>query len=182
MAGIVEKTYSEALFSAALEKDEKLVAQINSELEAVEKVLDGCPDFIKLSNTPTIPMGEKFDIVKDAFGGRVSDYTYNYILLLVEKGRLSYFKKIRKCYRDMYNEYFNNAEILVTSSVELSAEQLGKIEDKMREILGKNIIMTTKVDKSLIGGVVVDYGDRRFDGSVKTRLESLRQNLSELIG
>ena len=182
MAGIVEKTYSEALFSAALEKDEKLVAQINDELDAVDAVLKDCPDFVKLSNTPTIPIGQKFGIVKEAFGGRVSDYTYNYILLLVEKGRLSYFSKIRKCYHDMYNEHFNNAEIVVTSSAELTPDQLSKIKDKMHEILGKNIIMSTKVDKSLIGGVVVDYGDRRFDGSVKTRLESLRQNLSELIG
>ena len=180
MAGIVEKTYAEAVFG--LGKEQNCLETLCTEIFETAKIFGENPDFIKLSNTPTIPMREKFDIVKDAFGGRVSDYTYNYILLLVEKGRLSYFKKIRKCYRDMYNEYFNNAEILVTSSVELSAEQLGKIEDKMREILGKNIIMTTKVDKSLIGGVVVDYGDRRFDGSVKTRLESLRQNLSELIG
>lgn len=182
MAGIVEKTYSDALFQAVSEAGETQLVTVKDELCAVSEILHGCPDFIKLVNTPTIPLEEKLSVAAEAFSGKVSELTYNFLRLLIENGRLSYFAKIEKGYRKLFNEHFDNAEIVVTSSAELTEEQLGKISAKMHEILNKNIIMTAKVDKALIGGVVVDYGDRRFDGSVKTRLETLKQSLSELIG
>lgn len=52
----------------------------------------------------------------------------------------------------------------------------------MTAIIGKNVVMSEKLDKSIMGGIVVDYGDTRMDGSVKTRLEGLKESFSQLIG
>ncbi len=74
------------------------------------------------------------------------------------------------------------AEITVTTAFPLTPAQKEQVKEKMSEIIGKNIVMSEKLDKSIMGGIVVDYGDTRMDGSVKTRLEGLKESFSQLIG
>ena len=57
-----------------------------------------------------------------------------------------------------------------------------KIIRKMSDIVGKKIKMSEKIDKALMGGIIIDYGDTRMDGSVNTRLENPKGSLSQLIG
>ena len=82
----------------------------------------------------------------------------------------------------MCNEKLGIAEITVTSPYPLSEEQREKIVKKMSDIIGKKIKMSEKTDRALMGGIVIDYGDTRMDGSVKTRLENLKGTLNQLIG
>ena len=179
---IVEKNYSEALFLAILEDfPEKLEASMK-ELDEIAEIMSGTPDFAKFCDTPTIGISEKFSVIKDAFSETFSPYVYNFLRLLAEAGRMKFFGKIVKNFRLLYNEHFNIAEITVTSALSLTEKQQEEIKTKMAEVTGKKIVMTTKTDKTIIGGVVVDYGNQRFDGSVKSRLESLRQSFSQLIG
>lgn len=182
MTGIVEKNYSDALFQVVAEDDEKKLSEVRDELVAVAKIFENCPDFIKLANTPTISLEEKQDILKEAFGGKVSECVFNFLMLLTEAGRLNYFGKIKKAFCAQYDEHFNIAEITVTSALPLNDEQRKKITVKMSELLGKTIVLNEKPDAELVGGIVVDYGDRRFDGSVKSKLEALKLSLGEMIG
>lgn len=182
MTGIVEKNYSEALFLAISEDCPDKLEAAMSELEAVGGIIAAEPGFAKLCDAPTVSAAEKLSVIEEAFGGSVSPYVYNFLRLLAENGRMGLFEKIAKRFRTLYNAYFNIADITVTSAFSLTEKQAEDIKSRMAEITGKKIIMTEKTDKALVGGVVIDYGDQRFDGSVKTRLEALKQSFSQLIG
>ena len=83
--------------------------------------------------------------------------------------------------RQLYNEHFRIAEITVTASAPLSESVREKIAAKMSEVTGKTVSIKEKVDPSIIGGVVIDYGSTRYDGSVRTRLNELKKELGGVI-
>lgn len=180
MTGLVEKNYGEALFQVAEEEKQDIKVMLN-ELAAITQILADCPDFVKLTSTPTIEFSEKKAVIDEAFKGKVNDYVYNFLLLLTEEKRIGCFTGIYNYFLSLYNQKFNIADITVTSTLKLSDEQREKIVAKMSEITGKTINVTEKVDPALIGGIVIDYGSERYDGSVKTRLEALRQSIGEII-
>ena len=91
------------------------------------------------------------------------------------------FPGIEKTFRSLYNDKFKLAEITVTTSAPLSDSLRAKIAEKMSEVIGKKVTLREKVDERLIGGVVIDYESRRYDGSVKSRLDALKGELSSVI-
>ena len=181
MTGAVEKNYSQALFDAILEEKEDL-EQAQSQLDSVSGIVKSCEGFEKLMDSPTVSNEEKIGVIKDAFGGKLSRCVYNFLCVITEGKRWEYFEKIRKVFSEMCNEKLGIAEITVTSPYPLSDEQREKIVKKMSDIIGKKIKMSEKTDRALMGGIVIDYGDTRMDGSVKTRLENLKGTLNQLIG
>jgi len=179
----VEKTYADALFMLLEEEktDKTGFDSVLAQLGVVRESIDEVPDFIKLLNTPTISEAEKLELVGKAFAGAESEYVRNFLRLLTVKKRMAYFPRIYKSFRELYNDKFDIADIIVTSSMPLTPELREKITAKMSQITGKTVSITEKVDKSVIGGVMVDYGNTRLDGTVKTRLEQLKKDMSNII-
>ncbi len=177
----VEKAYGDALFSLVIENDEKLLSDILLELKTVAGIFSAEPDFIKLLKTPTILMEEKLSVIKEAFGGKVHEYVLNYLLVLTENGRINYFDKILAYFTQLHNDYKNIADVTVVSAMPLSDEMAEKIRAKMQKVTGKTVNMTLKTDKSVIGGVVISYGNTTIDGSVRARLERLKADIAGII-
>ncbi len=181
MTGTVEKNYSLALFDAINEEGENL-SSARDELNSVKTAVDGTEGFVKLMNTPTVSNEEKISVIKDAFGEKLSRCVYNFLCVITEGRRWDRFDKICAAFSELCNEKLGIAEITVTTAFPLTPAQKEQVKEKMSEIIGKNIVMSEKSDKSIMGGIVVDYGDTRMDGSVKTRLEGLKESFSQLIG
>lgn len=177
-----EKVYAGAFFELCTQEAPDSLADILGELTALDGVFAGDPEFIKLLGTPTIPLSEKLTMVKDIISeGDISELTGNLLCVLTEYGRMDCFSGILKHFRELYNEHFRIAEITVTSSAPLSEAVLEKIKAKMTEITGATVSIKEKVDPAIIGGVVIDYGSTRWDGSVRTRLAGLRRELGGVI-
>lgn len=177
-----EKVYAGAFFELCSEEIPDKLSDILGELDALDRTFTENPDFIKLLGTPTITMDEKLAMMKDIIReGGVSEYTGNLLCVLTECGRMNCFSGILRNFRASYNEYFRIAEITVTSSAPLSEAVVEKIRVKMSEVTGKTVSVREKVDPALIGGVVIDYGSTRWDGSVRTRLAGLRKELGGVI-
>lgn len=181
MTGTVEKNYSLALFDAINEEKEDL-ASARAELDSVKTVVGETEGFVKLMNTPTVSNEEKLSVIEEAFKGKLSRCVYNFLCVVTEGKRWDRFEKICSAFSALCNEKLGIAEITVTTAFPLTDRQREQVRGKMSEIIGKNIIMSEKLDRSIMGGIVVDYGDTRMDGSVKTRLEGLKESLSQLIG
>ncbi len=177
-----EKVYAGAFFELCSQEAPDKLGDILGELDALEELFAQNPEFIKLLGAPTISQNEKLGMVKDIIaGGGISELTGNLLCVLTEYGRMNCFGGILKNFRASYNEYFKIAEITVTSSAPLSEAVIEKIKTKMNEVTGNSVNIKTKVDPSLIGGVVIDYGSTRWDGSVRTRLAGLRRELGGVI-
>ena len=181
MTGTVEKNYSLALFDAINEEGEDL-ATARTELNSVKDVVNGTDGFVKLMSTPTVSTEEKLSVIKEAFDGKLSRCVYNVLCEITEGGRWDRFEKISAAFSELCNEKLGIAEITVTTAFPLTSAQREQVQKKMSQIIGKNVLMSEKLDKTIMGGIVVDYGDTRMDGSIKTRLEGLRDSFAQLIG
>lgn len=177
-----EKVYGEAFFELCEEQGDAVMKDILAELTALDGIFNENPEFIKLMSTPTVAVEEKIALVEEmGKAGGISELTTNLLCLLAEKNRFGCFSGIIKYYRAEYNERFKLADITVTSAQPLTDALREQIAAKMSQIIGKTVTITEKVDDSLIGGVIIDYGSRRYDGSVKSRLNALKNELASII-
>lgn len=182
MAGSVEKTYGDALFELILEERPATLADTKAELRSVSEIVEGIPELIKLSKTPTVGKDEKLGIVEAAFGGKLSDYVYNFVRVLTEAGRLDDLHRISKYYGKRCNEYLGIEEITVVTCQPLTESAKKALSDKMSALLGgKKIVLTEEIDTSIIGGIVVKNGNTTLDGSVRAKLRALRTEIGSVI-
>lgn len=177
-----EKVYGEAFFELCEEQGDEAMKAALTELTALDGIFNENPEFVKLMSTPTIAVDEKISLVEEmSKSGGISELTTNLLCLLAEKNRISCFSGIIKYFREQFNERFKLADITVTSAQPLTDSLREQISAKMSQIIGKAVTITEKVDDKLIGGIIIDYGSRRYDGSVKTRLNALKNELATII-
>ncbi|MBQ8791953.1 MAG: ATP synthase F1 subunit delta [Ruminiclostridium sp.] len=175
------KTYAEALFSLVTEEKEEELTQVFSDLNGIAGIFKAEPDFIKLLKVPTIPVDEKLAVIKEVFEGKIHVYVLNFLYVLTENGRADSFSKILEYFTSLYNDKMNLVDVTVTSARELGSDTVEKIKAKMTKVTGKTVNLTLKTDTSVIGGVVISYGNTVIDGSVRSRLERLKADIAGTI-
>ena len=105
----------------------------------------------------------------------------DFLCLLNEKGRFKFLPEITKAFTDKYNAKMNILEVTAITSTGLSAVLRDKLIKKLSVVSGKTIRLTEKVDKAVIGGIVLRYGNTELDSSVKTALDKLRSQINGVI-
>ncbi len=179
MAKLVSKTYGDALFEVAVEDGS--IDSLKQEVELVLNIFSENEDYIKVLNHPKIPMEEKISLIKEAFEGKVSDDLLGLMLTVVEKGRFSEIEEILEYFLTEVREYKKIGAATVTSAIELSGEEKGKVEKRLLETTGyESFLLDYQVDKSLIGGMVIKIGDRVVDSSIRTKLNSMARELANI--
>lgn len=177
-----EKVYAQAFFELCAESGDECLKSTLPELSELNRIFDENPEFVKLMGTPTVPLNEKISMIKDIIKeGNISEYTGNLLCVLAERNRIDCFAGVVKSFRELYNERFKLAEITVTAANPLSDKLKEQITQKMSQIIGKTVTIREKVDETIIGGIIIDYGSRRYDGSVKARLNNLAKELGSVI-
>ncbi|MBQ6230709.1 MAG: F0F1 ATP synthase subunit delta [Eubacterium sp.] len=176
MAREVESVYGEALFEAA--RDKGRLQDIYEEAGAVIIGLDDNPELVSILENPSIDSEQKEALLKNVFDGRVDELIRNTLVMAVEKGHSRYLTKILKVFVKNARKELGIGEASVKTAFELSDEQKKQIETKIKDTAKfKEVIINYKVDKSLIGGMIIKIGDRVVDSSISNQLESLRKSL-----
>jgi len=116
-------------------------------------------------------------IIGDSLG--LSKSTLDFIDLLVERERIDYLPAIVKSYEELCDNVSNRIRASLTSAVKLPAGLVKEIQKELGSLLGKEVLLSTLEDSSLIGGVVIKIGNTIYDGSLKTQLLRARENLSK---
>ena len=168
----VGHVYAEALFLLAQEEHQE--KRIYQELNQVTDLILQYPELISLLDVPTLELSERISILQKIIGEE-QGITENFLCLLVEKRRINRISEIRNAFNKLYYEAFSIAEVFVTSAVPLEDSQRTALKQKLQQKLGKSILLRESVDKSLMGGMVVQYGDTRMDNSIKGRLQAFAQ-------
>lgn len=177
-----EKIYGDAFFSLCKEQNPEKLKDVYGELSELEKIFSENPGFLKLMGTPTVSLEEKLSLLGEIIkAGNLSELCGNLLCVLCEKHRMGCFSGIVKRFKELYNDEFKIAEITVTTSSPLSDATRQKIAEKMSKVIGKTVSITERVDNKLIGGIIIDYGSKRYDGSVKSRLDALKGELGSVI-
>lgn len=172
------KEYAAALFS--LTEELGTTESALSDTRAVCEVLKQNPEYVKLLDTPALAAAEKLALISEALGS-VDESLKNLVMMLCEKHSVYVFPKIAKEYELCYNEARGILTAEVISVEPLSPSAKERLIARLTEITGKKILLTERLDKSLLGGLVVRYGARQLDGSLKTRLSAIEKSLKSTI-
>ena len=170
-------TYAEALFEAARECDE--LEGTLDDLKEFVAALEESEELRLFFYGGQIPERQKRRAI-DGLTEGMKTSTTNFLKVLVDNGREEILEEVLVRYEELVKEHLGRIEVEVTTAVELSEEQLDRLRERLGGVLeGREIILETNVDPDLIGGAVFRYGGRMMDGSIRGRLESLREGMLE---
>lgn len=177
MADIVSERYALSLYEVAA--DEKKGKVYLDELTSVCAVFEREPDFLKMLMTPSIALEDKQHVLKTVLEGRIETFLLNFLMLITEKRRIGLIQSMCEAYKEQY--YLENGivEVRATTARPMSEALKKKLKDKMRAVTGKQVVLETSVDKSLLGGIVVKVGGEQFDTSLRTRLAEIAAQLTD---
>ena len=167
----IDKEYAEALFMLASEENaaEEYLACLNS----VERAIDANPDYIDILASPAIPLEERLQAIDGAFGN-FPEYPLSFLKLLCETGNIRLLKDCITEYKRLYTESSDVVYATVYSAVDLSTAQKDALCRKLEKQYGKQIDPTYLIDPSLLGGLKVEIEGKTYDGSVKRRLQDIK--------
>lgn len=140
-------------------------------------VLFGDADAQRLLSGSQVPAAQKRELIEKALAGSPQNVV-NLALLLLRRGRIVLGPQIAQAYDEIVDRERGISHATVTSAVELSADEMKDVEKRLAEITGGQVVVSAEVDESIIGGLVVRIGDRLIDGSTRSRLVALRQQLA----
>ncbi len=168
------RPYAEAIFEIA-EQDNS----VDSWVKDLALISTSFQDNLiqALIDTPDISQREKAEKFVSIFEGEVSAKTINFLKTLGQANRLKILDNIILNFLELVAKKRNQKNVVVSSAFELESDQLEKIKLAMQKRLGADILITSAVDKTLIGGMKISYEDQVIDLSLKNKLESLKTQL-----
>ena len=179
MIDIIANRYAEALFE--LSEEENITKEIYNELNNVVDILKNNKDLDNVLKSPLVAKSEKVQLIETLFNTKINNNLKNFLKILVEKGRISSLKSIELTFKELLNDKHNIIEGTVISAIPLTDEKVKELEEKLSKKYNKNVTLENKVDKSVLGGVLVRLGNTEIDGTIKTRLDGLKNQLSQVI-
>ena len=172
------KQYAQAIFELAREQDQ--LDQWDGDLEFIAGVLQD-EEFKALLKHADVPMSNKNRAV-DAVLRDVHPLIRNLVNLLVSKGLVDAVPEMRAAYAALLDQDRGRQRVQVTSAVPLEQDEMDRITQFLTSLVRKEVVVATDVDDSILGGVVIQIGDRLLDGSTRSRLEALRNRVrSEVV-
>jgi F-type H+-transporting ATPase subunit delta len=167
------KRHAQAVFQLAQERSE--LEKWQSDL-ALMKIRLGDPLILAFLQNPKTPSEEEVKLLNQLLP-ELSPLSMNFCQLLVAKNRLSLLEDIATEYQHLVDEYQGRVRIRVITAVPLDEAEEQRIQAKLTEALGKEVVLTTEINPKIIGGIIFRIEDKLIDGSVRTRLEMLRRDL-----
>ena len=169
------RRYAEAAFQVAL-RDET-VETWRAELEGAAAAL-GDERVARMLSNPAVALEQRQALVEKALSNAVSRQVLNLIVLLLQRGRIEQLPRVAVEFRRLDNRRQGITEASATAAAELTPAELEALTDRLEQFTGGRVELDVAVDPSLLGGLVVRVGDRLIDGSVRGRLERLRNQLA----
>jgi F-type H+-transporting ATPase subunit delta len=165
--------YASALFDLA--KESSKVSDIESDLVNFQRLLDESPDLLRLVRSPVIGVDDQsraITAILDRAG--IGGLTANFLKLVTANRRLFVIQDIIKAYRALAAKARGEITAEVTSAFALNDEQVAALKETLKASAGKDVTLSTSVDPSLLGGLIVKVGSRMIDSSLKTKLQNLK--------
>lgn len=173
----VPRRYAQALLMIAHEKN--ALELYEQELEGFGRRLLEDPQLKSLMDNPRVQPEEKRKYLGRHLQGQVDPIIFNFLNLIVDKRREYLFLEIIHEYKQYADQARNITDAEVRSAVQLTDKDFRELRERLCKATGKNVRLQSRIDTTLIGGMVVQIGDTVIDGSVAKKLSLLRKRLRE---
>ena len=163
--------YARALFETA--KERQVEQEVILNLENLERIINEKTDFFNLINNPTISYRKKASLFKALFDAKLNNTTMQFLFLVLKKGRESLLADIIKKYKHLHLE-----ALKIVSAEVITANQItNSLRDSIKNKLNANgeVHLTEKIDKSILGGFIINRGDLQYDASVRNKINNVKR-------
>lgn len=178
----VSGNYASALYLAAVRAN--VLDQVESELLSLVEAAKNSPVFSQFMRDPTVRADTRvkamFDIAAQA---KFSEITKNFLALVAEKGRLGNLVRVSQRFSELTMAHRGEVQAVVTSVIPLPPEEEKELKLTLQEILGqgKKVKLEQKIDPSILGGLVVEFDQKVFDMSIRTRARQMERFLRQSV-
>jgi F-type H+-transporting ATPase subunit delta len=172
----IARVYAQAFLGVAngVGKAADLVDELGS---FVFDVLGKFPKFEETLDSEFVELEEKQTLLDRVLGGRASVEVLNFLKVLALRGRLGLVRPIARIAKKKYAEQIGQRDVEVRVAREMDDAMQNEILEQLRARLSTEPVMRVVVDPSLIAGIVIRMGDKVFDGSVRSRFDSIRKSM-----
>jgi F-type H+-transporting ATPase subunit delta len=165
--------YAAALFELA--KEQRQLEQVERDVATFQSMLDGSGDLRRLVRSPVISADDQAKALAAVLEkAGISGLTGNFLKLIARNRRLFAAADMLKGFRTLLARERGEVSADVASAHPLTSEQMQLLSDTLRTSIGKNVRIDTRVDPSLLGGLIVKIGSRMIDSSLRTKLNNLK--------
>ena len=174
LKGATARRYAEAVFELGVEQN-----TVDRWLQDLRLIADYFSDhrLIFLLSEPNIQFPKKELIVKDLLDGKVQPGAIALALLLVERGLVELAPRIRDEFARKYDDYHHQIHANLTTAMPIDDVTRAGVVADLQRLTGKKVLLDEQVDSSILGGAIARVGDTLIDGSVRRRLQLLKQQL-----
>lgn len=169
--------YANSLFDLA--RNAGQVEAVRDELAELVRLGDMEPGFDRLMQSQSVSADARAASLEKMFRGKLSDLTLNTLLVMNGKDRAGLYRALHQAFIERARAAANEVLAVAISAIELDNAQQQEIERTAAELSGKKPVMEYRVDNDLIGGLVLEIGDVRYDYSVRRQLQRQAAGLSE---
>ncbi|HET9341641.1 MAG TPA: ATP synthase F1 subunit delta [Candidatus Eremiobacteraceae bacterium] len=171
----IARRYTAALF--ALAKEAGSADATAQELDSFVGALDKEPSAREFYASPVVDRAEKVELLRQSLASRISELTFNFIVLLVRKRRENLIDTIARQMHEMLDADAGDTVASIATPKALHPDELAELARRLSHVYKRKIIPQGRVDESMLGGVVVQMGDTYVDASVAGKLEEIRRHL-----
>ena len=167
------REYAEALFGLATEDGQ--TAEFAEGLDLVEEVLRDNPGFLNLLASPAISREDRMNALSEAFREKIPLPELILMRMMVSRGHARQLEDMIASYRDLAREHRGESIARVTTAAPLTAEQAERLKAGLEKRFSRKMILDCAVDPGLLGGIRVETEGRVLDGSLRTRLQEIKE-------
>lgn len=168
--------YARALLDVVIKEGNP--EQTEQELAGIADLMARTPELQHALTNPAVPVKGKRGVIEGlASRLKLSPSMGKLLLLLADRDRLGLIPDLLSVYRERLMDYRQVVQAEVTTAVPLGEGRASQLQQKLAQMTGRTVTMTTKVDESIIGGLVARVGSTVYDGSVATQLQMIKNKL-----
>ncbi|KAF4621120.1 hypothetical protein D9613_000511 [Agrocybe pediades] len=193
-ASSIASKYSKAAFGAALAKSPQTLNKVHTELTNLSTAIQKDQEVASLLSNPTLSLQERSKGLQQIFSklegsgakkDAFSDVTKNLLNVLSENGRLQETEQVIEGFNELVSEYRGELTVTVTSASALPKDILTRLETTLKQSqaaqAAKVVKIANKVNPAVLGGIIVDFGDKTIDLSVQSRVTKLNNVLTQSV-
>jgi F-type H+-transporting ATPase subunit delta len=179
IVGSLARRYARALLDIGIAEGK--YEELGRELDELAAMISGSRDLLEALTNPVFAQSRRRAVLEAVLSqARVSPVTRNVALMLLDRERIPYIPAIARELHGMVDEKAGRVRAVVTSARPLSPENAAAVQAALEGTTGRQVVLDKRQDADLIGGMVVKVGDLVYDGSVRAKLDQMRERfLSE---
>ncbi|KAL2511631.1 ATP synthase subunit O [Abeliophyllum distichum] len=176
----VSGNYASALYIAAVKAN--VLDKVESELIDLIEASKKSPSFCQFMKDTSVTADTRVKAVNEiSTQAKFSDITKNFLAVVAQYGRLAQLERVVQRFAELTMAHKGEVKVIVTSVIPLPQEEEKELKETLQDMIGqgKKVKVEQKIDPSILGGLVVEFGQKVFDMSIKTRARQMERFLRE---